>query len=312
MSVKIPQNSLKAGRRVLGRGLDSLFGEIPPLSPQPSKKSATQSTVPPLFLPIEQLESGSHQPRSVFDKEALKELAQSIKENGLIQPIVIRKKGFEKYEIIAGERRWRAAGMAGLHKVPVWFANDKQKTEKNRSVLALVENIQRQNLSCIEVARAYKNIIQQHKLTQEQLAQQLGVARTSVTNHLRLFDLDVKVQELLANKKLSFGLAKILLQEKNYKQQIRMALYFISNNLGVREAEKFLQSQTKTKNKKSIHTPDKSPTWQKQALKKIQDKHGTKTSLKFKKKGGELCLRFYSDEELHYLMDLLLCPPSKK
>ena len=284
---------------------------MPSLSPQPLKKSDTQSTIPLLFLPIEQLESGSHQPRSVFDKEALKELAQSIKENGLIQPIVVCKKGFEKYEIIAGERRWRAAGMAGLHKVPVWFADDKQKTEKNRSVLALVENIQRQNLSCIEVARAYKNIIQQHHLTQEQLAQQLGVARTSVTNHLRLFDLDPKVQELLANKKLSFGLAKILLQEKNYKQQLKLAMYFVSHNLGVREAEKFLQSQTK-KSKKIIPISDKSSTWQKQALKKIQDKHGTKISLKFKKKGGELCLRFYSDEELHYLMDLLLCPPSKK
>ncbi len=308
---KTPQDSLKTGRRVvLGRGLDSLFRETLPLSPQPLKK--TESITPPLFLPIEQLESGSHQPRSVFDREALKELAQSIKENGLIQPIVVRKKSFEKYEIIAGERRWRAAGMAGLHKVPVWFADDKQKTKKNRAVLALVENIQRQNLSCIEVARAYKNIIQQHNLTQEQLAQQLGVARTSVTNHLRLFDLDPKAQELLVNKKLSFGLAKILLQEKNYKQQLKLAMYFVSNNLGVREAEKFLQSQIKYKNKKSIHTSDKSPTWQKQTLKKIQDKHGVKTSLRFKKKGGELCLRFYSNEELHYLMDLLLCPPPKK
>ena len=298
------------GRRVLGRGLDSLFGERPSVSsPKPLEKS---NISPPLFLPIEQLESGSHQPRSIFDKESLQELAQSIKENGLIQPIVVRKKSAGKYEIIAGERRWRAAGMAGLYKVPVWFADDKQKTEKNRSVLALVENIQRQNLSCIEMARAYKNIIEKHHLTQEQLAQQLGVARTSITNHLRLFDLNPKVQELLVGKKLSFGLAKILLQEKNYKQQLQWGMHFISNNLGVREAERFLQKQKKYKNKKTAHTPEKSPTWQKQTLKKIQDKHGIKTDLKFKKKGGELRLRFYSDEELHYLMDLLLCPPPKK
>ena len=308
MAIKVSQNSLKTGRRVLGRGLDSLFGEMPAVSsPKPLEKSKASLS---LFLPIEQLKPGAHQPRSVFDEKALKELAQSIKENGLIQPIVVCKKGTEEYEIIAGERRWRAAGMAGLHQVPVWFMNDKQIKEKSRAVLALVENIQRQNLNCLEVARAYKNIIEKHHFTQEQLAGQLGVSRSSVANHLRLFDLNSEVQNLLMNKKLSFGLAKILLQEKDYKNQLKFALYFVSNNFGVREAEKFLQAQRKCKNNNPVVM--KSPTWQVQTLKKIQDKHGVKTSLKLKKKGGEICLRFYSDEELHYLMDLLLCSRPKQ
>lgn len=308
MAIKEPQKSLKSGRRVLGRGLDSLFGEMPSLS-SPKSSEETKASLS-LLLPIEQLKPGSHQPRSVFDKEALKELAQSIKENGLIQPIVVRKTGTEEYEIIAGERRWRAAGMAGLHKVPVWFMSDKQTKEKSQAVLALVENIQRQNLNCLEIAKAYKNIIEKHHFTQEQLAQQLGVSRSSVTNHLRLFDLSLEVQKLLMSKKLSFSLAKVLLQEKDCKKQLQFALHFVSNNFGVREAEKFLQAQRQCKNEKPVIM--RSPSWQTQALKKIQDKHGVKTSLKFKNKGGELCLRFYSNEELHYLMDLLLCSRLKK
>ena len=284
---------------------------MPPLSSSKLlKESKALQPSPSLLLPIEQLKPGSHQPRRVFDKEALKELAQSIKENGLIQPIVVRKKGEEKYEIIAGERRWRAAGMAGLHKVPVWFMSGKQAKEKSQAVLALVENIQRQNLNCLEIAKAYKSIIEEHQFTQEQLAHQLGVSRSSVANHLRLFDLNPKVQELLMNKKLSFGLAKVLLQVKNSKKQLKFALHFVSSNCGVREAEKFLQAQRKCKDNKLVAV--KSPVWQTRALKKIQDKHGVKTSLKLKNKGGEICLRFYSDEELHYLMDLLLCSRPKK
>lgn len=287
MSFKNP--SISASRRqVLGRGLDSLFSS--------SHSQKDQKKSPVLTLGIEQVHPNPLQPRKVFDKDFLEELAESIKKNGLIQPVVVRKSGL-KYEIVAGERRWRAAAQAGLHEIPVRIL-DQKKNDSN--ILALVENLQRQDLTPVELARAYKQLMEKEKFTQEKLADQLGIPRTTLANQLRVLNLSPEVQELILGGKISFALAKILLQEKDFSVQLKWAQYFIKNRTGVRKAQQLL-SKVKSSPKKQC-----SKAWQQQALNKIRDIHGVKSSLRFKKKGGELCLRFFSDEQLRYLMDILI------
>ena len=279
-------------RRVLGRGLDSLF---PAVSTQSQKNSESTAV---LFLGIEQIQPSPHQPRRIFDKELLEELANSIKKNGLIQPVIVRKAGL-KYEIIAGERRWRAAAQAGLHEIPVRVLEQNQ----NNPFLALVENLQRQDLNPIELAQAYKKLMQEYKFTQEKLADQLGIPRASLANQLRILRLPLEVQELILKGRLSFALAKMLLQETDTSSQVEWAKYFVKNKIGVREAQKLL---SQGRSKKVAGKARQIKSWQSQAMNKIQDIHGVKSALRFKKKGGELCLRFFSDEELHHLMDVLI------
>lgn len=278
-------------RRVLGRGLDSLF------SPASKQNQGSQKSA--LMLGIEQIQPNPHQPRRIFDKEFLRDLANSIKKNGLIQPIIVRKAGL-KYEIVAGERRWRAAGQAGLHEIPVRVL----EFEKDNPFLSLVENLQRQDLNPIELAQAYKKLMQKDKFTQEKLADQLGIPRATLANQLRILKLSPEVQKLVLEGKLSFALAKILLQEKDVSVQLKWAKSFIKNKTGVRKAQKLL-SQVQASSKALQHIK----SWQSQAINKIQDIHGVKSSLRFKKKGGELCLRFFSDEQLQYLMDVLIRRP---
>ena len=279
-----------SSRQALGRGLDSLFSSTPT-----SKRSVV------LSLSIERIIPNPRQPRRIFDKDFLKELADSIKKNGLIQPIIVKKRG-EKYEIVAGERRWRAAAQAGLHEVPVRVL----EPEKDNPFLSLVENLQRQDLNPLELARAYKILLQTYKLTQEKLADQLGVPRASLANQLRILNLSEEVQELIMTGQLSFALAKILLQVQDPISQIKWARFFVKNKVGVREAQNLLSKAAQVNNKKRVSKPVGKESWQGQAMNKIQDIYGVKSSLRWKKKGGELCLRFFSDEQLRHLMDILV------
>ena len=283
-----------SSRRVLGRGLDNFFSS----SKEDSEKQGNQRRSSVRFLGIEQIQPNPHQPRRVFDKEFLKELADSIKKNGLIQPVIVKQVG-SQYEIVAGERRWRASAQAGLHEIPVRVL----EVEKDNPFLSLVENLQRQDLNPIELAQAYEKLMQEQKLTQEKLADQLGIPRTTLANQLRILKLPLEVRTLILEGKLSFALAKILLQEKETSTQIKWAHYFVKNKTSVREAQKRLLSG-KLKKRKKENQQQKS--WQTQAIEKIQDLHGVKTSLHFKKKGGDFSLRFFSDEQLRYLMDILL------
>ena len=285
MSIK----NISSRKQVLGRGLESLFSSP---NEQKFKKSSFVST-----LGIEQICPSPHQPRQVFDKEFLKSLAASIKKNGLIQPIIVKKKDSTKYEIIAGERRWRAAGQAGLHEVPVYIL------EKDNPFLSLIENLQREDLNPIELAEAYQKLMESQKLTQEQLAEKLEIPRATLANQLRILKLATEVKQLVLKGKLSFTLAKILLQEKNPSHQIKWAQFFVQNNTGARKAQKLLSQKVL---KKNSLTKQEIKSWQKQAISNIQELHGIKSLIRFKKKGGELCLRFFSEKELHYLIDILL------
>ncbi len=288
-------SSLSASRRkVLGRGLDSLFSPVSEHSHQKAQKN------PPVFmLGIEQIQPNPHQPRQVFDREFLKDLAKSIKKNGLIQPVVVKKSGL-KYEIVAGERRWRAAAQAGLHEVPVRVL---EQEKADSSILALVENLQRQDLTSVELAQAYKKLMESKNFTQESLADQLGIPRATLANQLRILNLSPEVQKLVLDGKISFALAKILLQEKDFSAQLKWAHYFIKHKTRVRKAQQLLSKAKSPSKEQQIKS------WQHQALDRIRDIHGVKGSLRFKKEGGELSLRFFSDEQLHYLMDILIRQP---
>ena len=281
-----------SSRQALGRGLDSLFSSTP---------TSKGSTV--LSLSIEQIIPNPRQPRRIFDKDFLSELANSIKKNGLIQPIIVKKRD-EKYEIVAGERRWRAAAQAGLYEVPVRVL----EPEKDSPFLSLVENLQRQDLNPLELARAYKTLLQTYKLTQEKLADQLGVPRASLANQLRILNLSEEVQVLIMRGQLSFALAKILLQVQDPTSQTKWARFFVKNKVGVREAQSLLSKAAKINKKKRVSKPIGGEDWQGQAMNKIQDIYGVKSSLRWKKKGGELCLRFFSDEQLRNLIDILVRP----
>ncbi len=288
---KAKSSSLSGSRPVLGRGLDSLFSSPSAFS---STNGRFQREV--FCLGIEQIQANPNQPRRVFDKEFLKDLADSIKKNGLIQPVIVKKLSGSKYQIVAGERRWRATMQAGLKEIPV------RVLDSDNIFLPLVENLQREDLNPLELALACKKLLQEQKLTQEQLADQLGIARPTLANYLRILNLPKEVQNLILKEKLSLALAKILLQEKDHLTKIKWARYFAKHKTGVREAQSLL-SQKKKKPASGIR---KQIPWQTQAIDQIQNVHGVKSRLSFKKKGGELCLRFFSEEELKHIMDLLL------
>lgn len=289
--LKKTKTSSPSGRRpVLGRGLDSLFS-----SPSVLSSTGGNSKREGFYLGIEKIQANPNQPRQIFDKEFLKELADSIKKNGLIQPVIVKKTG-SKHQIVAGERRWRAAMQAGLKEIPVRILNS------DNVFLPLVENLQREDLNPLELAVACKKLLQEQKLTQKQLADQLGIARPTLANYLRILSLPEEVQDLILKGKLSLALAKILLQEKDHLKQIKWASYFAKNKIGVREAQSLL-SQEKKKPRKGTK---KQILWQTQAMNQIQNVHGIKSRLSFRKKGGEFCLRYFSEPELKRIMDLLL------
>src|ERR1044071_426690 len=214
-------------RKALGRGLSALFTQINPL----------ESDL--IELDIDQLEPTDTQPRKVFNENRLDELAQSIKTNGIIQPIVARRRG-ERFQIIAGERRWRAAQMAGLHKVPCII---KDIADENVLEMSLIENIQREDLNPIEQANAYKNLLEKLNITQEEMARRVGKDRTSITNALRLLRLPIEVQKLVEEEKLSMGHARALLSLDSIETQKMLALEIISKTLSVRETERLVRKK---------------------------------------------------------------------
>lgn len=263
----------------LGRGLEALLG--------PMDKTTDSQT---LFLSIEKIHPNKKQPRTAFNKKNLEELSNSIKKNGVLQAILVQKKG-DNYQIIAGERRWRAAGLAGLKKIPAIVRNPESY---EKALWALTENIQRENLSPIETARAFKEIIDKNNLSQEALAKSLGLARSSVANTLRLLQLDKEVQALLEEKKLSFAQARELLRFKSPKEQRLMAKKCIQKALTVRSLS---SKSSKSQAKKPL------PFWIKKSLSHLEKRFSQKLKLDYSKGKGRLSFPFNNEEELKSLLD---------
>jgi len=248
-------------------------------------------------LKLSRVEPNRDQPRKTFDEESLEELSQSIKQYGVIQPIVVCKNG-DYYEIIAGERRWRAAKKAGLTEIPV-VIRDYQ--EKEKAEVSLIENIQRENLNPIEEAAAYKQLIDEYNLTQESLAARVSKSRTAIANTMRLLKLDEKVQQMVIDGKITGGHARALLAIEAPGEQIKAAEKIIHNNLNVRQTEEMVKeiirpdkpSSGRKKTKKNAGTEYK------ELEKRMTEVLGTKVKIQQKEKGGgKIEVHYFSEEDL--------------
>lgn len=273
-------------RQVLGRGLDAL---LPPAEGPNSL----------LELDLERIRPNHFQPRVQFDSDKLEELAASMAANGILQPIVVRPQGAD-YEIVAGERRWRAAQKAGLHRIPaiIQDVSDEKMVE-----LALVENIQRDDLSPVEEAHAYQLLVESFGLTQEEIARRVGRSRTAVTNTLRLLRLPKPIQQSLLNGQISMGHARALLPLSG-QQQLELARQIAARGLSVREVERRVQrlisSQLPSANRRS-----KDPHLR-AAEERLEQRWKTRVEIQRRGSAGHILLHFHSDEELERLYEELL------
>lgn len=272
-------------KRVLGRGLDALL---------PSVETVSKKVVE---VEIGRIKPSRKQPREKIDENSLNELVLSIKEHGIIQPILVRPISEGEYEIIAGERRWRAAQKAGLNSVPVII---KEVEDVKMVEIALVENIQREDLNPIELARAYKMILDNFDLTQEELAIKVGKDRATIANTLRLLSLSEKVQKALIDGLISVGHAKAILCLKSETEQEKVLYEILKRDLTVREVENLVsKGSKKIREKENI---DKEPNTL-EAEKEMTRKLGLKVEIKRKKSGGVVRIYFKSEEELHHLWE---------
>lgn len=281
-----------ASQKGLGKGLGALLGDFNDL---PAEKSAYQ------LLPIYKVEPNPDQPRHDFDDEALQELADSITEHGLIQPLTVREARSGYYQIIAGERRWRAARLAGLTEVPAVIieADDRKAME-----LALIENLQRQDLNSVEEALGYQSLIEDFGLTQDEAAKQVGKSRPTVTNALRLLALSEPVLEMLREGKLTAGHARALLTLKTAKLQEDMANKVVNLDLSVRQTETLCKSASREPK------PEKKETFAidyvAECEKSLSRRLGRGVKITNGKRKGKCELEFYGQEDLQKLLDALM------
>ncbi|MEN0057830.1 MAG: ParB/RepB/Spo0J family partition protein [Bdellovibrio sp.] len=332
MSDLVSESSNK--KKGLGRGLGSLLGGPAPVasSVSASKNPAEAAPVavsaavattsatpiaPPVVPPvdpeskiwkvgIDKLSSGQYQPRRHFEKEALQELAQSIKENGILQPVVARRTTSGKLEIVAGERRWRAAQLAGLHEVPVILKNfeDQQALE-----LAIVENIQREDLNPIEEADGYSRLITEFKLSQQQVAEKVGKDRATVANAVRLLSLPEEIKNMISASTLSVGHAKVLLALPDSKKQIEFAKKVLNEKIAVRKLEKMVQALIKGHTEEAPSEERSTSSVADRLINSLSDDLqkmlGTKVSIDYSNAKGKISIHFYSDDELTNIVDRL-------
>lgn len=282
-------------RKALGRGLGALL----------SAEGTATATEDASEIPIDLIDPSSLQPRTIFDEAKLAELAQSITANGVVQPLLLRRKG-PRYELIAGERRWRAAQLAGLSKVPavIRSVSDDKVLE-----LALIENIQREDLNPIEEARAYKKLIDTVGLTQETVAERVGRDRSYVTNYLRLLKLPNDLQDLLQRGKLSTGHARALLGSEHVEVQRRLARKVIDQDLSVRATERLVRQTVEPRERKASRSAQAVDPNVRAAESKLRRQFGTQVKIVTDDSGrGKIEFEFYNATDLDRLYSLLLRP----
>lgn len=288
-----------ARRPGLGKGLDAL---IPSGEEKEGQKPSSTSGQGIIHIPIEQIQPNPQQPRTTLDEDSLKELAVSITEHGIIQPLIVSADPKEdKYILIAGERRWRAAKMAGLAMVPVI---EKNVTEQGQLEIALIENLQRKDLTPLETAEAYRQLAKDFNLTHEQIAERVGKSRTGVTNTLRLLNLPEKVREALAKGQISEGHARAILGLSSVKAQNSALSSILNLGLNVRQTESLVKKMSGVR---PAPKPNPKPSPEVQALEdRLRNFFGTKVNLNSRKNGGSLVIHYYSDEELNDILDKIL------
>ena len=276
-------------KRGLGRGIEALFEDN-------GEQAAINNKINNVFdsLPIDQIIPNPLQPRKTFDKDLLNELAASIKDKGVLQPIVVRAaKGIKKsWQIIAGERRWRAAQIAGLHEIPVHIKNIK---DEEVAIVALIENIQRENLSAIDEAKGYKRIMEKFSITQEELAETMHRSRAYIANFIRLLNLPIEVQKLIEEKKISVGQVRPIIGHKNCSS---LAKIIISKNLNARQVEQLLKNEKTIKDKNKTE-PDINII---NLEKELEESIGLKTSIKDKNGKGRISFDYRNLDQLDELI----------
>lgn len=308
-----------AKRTGLGKGLGAIFGDEVMESAaeeqearhqakekkvQESEKKETDSEVGrELMIKVTAIEPNRDQPRKDFNEEAMGELAESMKQYGVLQPLLVQKKG-DYYEIIAGERRWRAAKLAGLKEVPVVI---REYTKQQTMEIALIENVQREDLNPIEEAKAYQRLIQEFELKQEEIAARVGKSRVTITNSMRLLKLDDRVQDMLIQNMISGGHARALLAVEDGQVQFDLAQRVITEGLSVREIEKIVKSLSKKKEPKEKKTEDESLALIFRDLEeRMKSAMGTKVSINRKDKNkGRVEIEYYSESELERIVELI-------
>ena len=287
-----------AKTNALGRGLDALIS---------TETVSTQGSSTINEVPIEQIEANPNQPRREFDQIALEELANSIKQLGLVQPITLRQLDESKFQIIAGERRWRASQLAGLTAIPAYIRTIK---DENVMELALVENIQREDLNAIEIALAYEHLQEKSVMTQERVAERVGKSRAAVANYLRLLKLPAQVQMALQKKEIDMGHARALLSLNSPSQQIKLFHEIQKNAFSVRKVEELCQQLNNGEDiqtaKKKIAAKSKLPEEFNILKKRLSNFFNTKVQMTYGAKGkGKISIPFASEEELLHIMEVM-------
>jgi ParB family transcriptional regulator, chromosome partitioning protein len=278
-------------KKALGKGLEALLPD------HALKKIAAALSGEVQELPLHTIQPNRYQPRTDFGETELSQLAESIKQNGIIQPVLVRRKGDGFYELIAGERRLRAAKLAGLMTIPAIVRNS---SDEQTMELALVENLQRQDLNPMEAARAYHRLLNEFGFTQETVAQHLGKERSSIANFVRLINLPSEIQSLVESGALSTGHAKVLLALNQQEAQLKLARQIVENQLTVRQVEKMVATMFKRSRTTSRIKPY--PDLEE----KLQKRFGTKVSIVNEQNGGKIVLHYFAPVELDRLVEMLL------
>lgn len=281
----------KGGLGSRGRGLEAVISQQ---VDSIQEKGVTE-------ISIDKISPNREQPRRIFDETALEELAESMKQLGVIQPIVLAKDG-DYYKIIVGERRWRAAKIAGLKKIPAII---KDLDETSAYEIALVENLQRENLNLIEEARGYRKLVDIFGLSQEEVAQKVGKSRPTVTNALRLLNLDERVQQFVLNNEITGGHARALLGIEDKDAQCQIAEKIIENGLSVRATEALVKNYNNQKPANNDNRVNFDTTGYKSIEKNLKELFGTKVKLNCKKNKGKIEIEYYSDADLERILELI-------
>jgi ParB family transcriptional regulator, chromosome partitioning protein len=275
-------------KKALGKGLDALITD------------GVESTLPGvrvLSIDVDDIEPNRHQPRKSFDEEGIEELARSIKDNGLLQPVVVMRKG-ERYELIVGERRVRAARKAGLKEIPAMV---KDQSEGKLLELALIENVQREDLNPVEEATAYRMILERDLVTQEELAGRLGKSRSYIANMVRILDLPRDVQEHVSRGTLSVGQAKAILSLDTEGERLALAWKILNEGLTVRQTEEIVKKKNVPR---GTITPKKDPSIA-ELEDKLRDRLGTKVTVNYRSGRGTIRIEFYTDDDLERIVEAL-------